>query len=369
MKILYFYPEHRGDFMFQWQRIHFIDELSRSGTNIEILNPLDYDSLEQAHEELLKILKNNEYDLFFMSASLYVSKDVLASIKELGIPTLCFRPDNLLIPYIDKDIASSFDLVWLTTMETEDLYKKWGANYFFAPYAANPHTFVPQDGNLIKKVGFIGTPYGSRSNMINSLVKAGINIDVYCRNNPSLKSEKFIPKYQGPIMSSWEVLLNNISYKEGRTVLWANLLNRLQKHELLEHESCINLLPKVSFENMNSIYSNYALSLSSTSARNTDILKNPVNVINLRAFEIPMAGGLQFCRYCKELADYFEDGKEIVFYRSQEEMVDKATYYTTKASNSEIMSMKMAARARAERDHTWTNRFEKAFDLLGIKKK
>ena len=367
MKILYFYPELRGDFMFYWQRIHFIDELLRNGIDIEILNPLDYDSLGQAHEVLLKKVKETKYDLFFMSASLYITKDILSCIKRHGVPTLCFRPDNLLIPYIDKKIASEFDLVWLTSIETENLYKKWGVNYFFAPYAANPFTFVPQYTKQINKVGFIGTPYGSRSNMINSFVKAGVEIDVFCRNNPSLMSERFIPKFKGPTMSSWEVLLNNMRYKEGRIVMWANLLNRFQKHRLLEYESCINLLPKVSFDNLNSIYSNYALSLSSTSARNTDILKNPVNVINLRSFEIPMAGGLQFCRYCKELADYFEEDKEIVFYRTTEEMIDKALFFTSKARISDINSMKLAARRRATTDHTWTKRFNIAFKILGLK--
>ena len=38
MNILYFYPELRGDFMFQWQRMHFIDELSRNNIYFDILN-------------------------------------------------------------------------------------------------------------------------------------------------------------------------------------------------------------------------------------------------------------------------------------------------------------------------------------------
>lgn len=369
MKILYFYPEHEGSFMFFWQRIHFIEELSYYGIDIEILNPLKYGSIEESHEVLLKKISSTHYDLFFMSSSLYASNDLLSTIRRLGIPSLCFRPDNLLIPYIDKDIAPSFDLVWLTSSDTEHLYKKWGVHYFFAPYAANPKTFTPSYQQLIRKVGFIGTPYGSRTNMINSVVNAQVDIDVYCKNNTDQKVNSFSPKYQGPSMSKKEVLLNNIRFKEGRKVMYANLLNRLQHHELNEGSECLQLLPKVPFEELNAIYSNYSLSLSSTSARNTDILTHPVNVINLRAFEIPMAGGLQFCRYCKELACYFEEDKEIVFYRTKEELADKAKYYSTKASESELMMMKLAARRRAEGEHSWINRFNQAFDILGLKHK
>lgn len=367
MKIIYFYPERKNDFMFQWQRLHFIDELSRHGIDISIMNPLEYDNLEQAHNDLLSKIKNNTYDLFFMSASLYINKDILARIKEIGVPTLCFRPDNLLIPYIDKNIAAYFDLVWLTSKETSHLYKKWGANFFFAPYAANPHTFSPQPEKQIRKVGFIGTPYGSRSNMINSIVNGGVNIDVFCKKNPKLESKPFVPKYQGPSMSSLDILKNNIQFKEGRKVMWANLLNRFIKHELSDNADNITLLPKVSFDELNSIYSNYVLSLSSTSARNTGILSNPVDVVNLRAFEIPMAGGLQFCRYCEELSNYFKEDEEIIFYRDNDELVDKARYFTQKASDSEIMRMKEAARKRAANEHTWMDRFKQVFEILNLK--
>ena len=368
MKILYFYPEQRGDFMFYWQRIHFIDELSRSGINIDILNPLDFSSLEASHDALVNQIKDNQYDLFFMSAPLFITKDVLSIIKGLGLPTLCFRPDNLLIPYIDKEIASSFDLIWLTSRETEHLYKKWGANYFFSPYAANPFTFHPEYNATINKVCFIGTPYGSRSNLINTIVEGGVSIDVFCKkNNQAGNTEQFVPTYKVPGMSTMDTLINNIKFHEGRKVLFSNLKNRFLKHTLNETAEGLSLLPKVPFESLNSIYSDYSVSLSSTSARNTDILSKPVPVVNLRAFEIPMAGGLQFCRYNKELADYFEEDKEIIFYRDNEELISKALFYTNPQNDSVTLKMKQAARRRAEADHTWTNRFNEAFRLLGLK--
>ena len=113
-------------------------------------------------------------------------------------------------------------------------------------------------------------------------------------------------------------------------------------------------------------YSKYALCLSSTSTIHTDILKNPLKVINLRAFEIPMSGGLTICKFNEELSNYFEEDKEIIFYKNDEELLEKAHFYTLKDNTSLVSSMKRAARERAENDHTWWCRFEKVFDRLGI---
>ena len=76
-----------------------------------------------------------------------------------------------------------------------------------------------------------------------------------------------------------------------------------------------------------------------------------------------MCGGLQLASYTEELAGYFEDGKEIVLYHSKEEMVDKAKFYLDKKNESLVNSMKKAARVRAEKEHTWTRRFNEAFKI------
>ena len=354
--------------MFFWQRVHFIDELQRHGVTIEIVNPLDSPSLEAAHEVLANHIKSNSYDLLFVSAPLFITKEILDIAKEKGLPSLCFRPDNLLIPYIDKEIASSFDLIWLTSRETEHLYKKWGANYFFSPYAANPYTFSPEYKATINKLCFIGTPYGSRSNLINTIVEGGVPIDVFCKKNQgSFNAELFLPTYKIPCMSAMEIFMNNIRFHEGRKVMYANLKNRFLKHTLKDSSGNLSLLPKVPFESLNGIYSNYSLSLSSTSARNTDILSKPVPVVNLRSFEIPMAGGLQFCRFNEELANYFEEDKEIVFYRENEELISKSLFYTNPQNDHVSLQIKQAARKRAVTDHTWINRFNEAFKILGLK--
>lgn len=144
--------------------------------------------------------------------------------------------------------------------------------------------------------------------------------------------------------------------------------------KLKRHNAGINLntpmlqrYASVSLAETNMIYSGHDLSLSIAAARNTGNLRHPVMIVHLRNFEIPMSGGVQFCQYFSELAECFEDGKEIIFYHSEDEMIDKARYYLDPARQEERNRIREAARKRAEKEHTWFNRFSKAFDYLGLK--
>jgi spore maturation protein CgeB len=117
---------------------------------------------------------------------------------------------------------------------------------------------------------------------------------------------------------------------------------------------------------MCNIYSNHSLSLNITELRDTYLLKKPIHKIHLRAFEIPMSGGLQFASYTEELASYFEENREIVLYRCHEEMIEKAKFYLNSKNEKLIQNMKMSARKRAESEHTWSKRLQNITLELGI---
>ena len=79
-----------------------------------------------------------------------------------------------------------------------------------------------------------------------------------------------------------------------------------------------------------------------------------------------MAGGIQFCRYNPELAEYFEEGKEIIFFYDDKDMVDKAKFYMNDNRAKDRAIIRNAARTRAVADHSWYSRFKKAFERLGL---
>ena len=367
MKILYYFPE-RSVVMHQWQRLNFREELSHYNVSFETFNPLMFESFEEANERLLREINAHHYDLFFTNVCTpkILFPETLLDIKKNGIPTLSFRGDNLIWALNDKALAPLFDVVWLTSVEIKYLYDKWRVNTIFAPYAANPYIYVYSTKNYIcRKCCFIGTPYGSRSIMLNRLTKNSIPIDVFYKENTveNKQCQESTLLSIPPLGSKW----NTYKTKEGWHIIFGAIVNKLIGENSIIHNNFLGEYPQIQTQNQSSLYSKYAISLSSTSARNTDVLRRNLPIINLRSFEIPMSGGLQLCRFNEELSSYFEEDKEILFYRNDEELVDKAKYIIYQASEKEILKMKEAARKRAECDHTWIQRFKYVFETLGLK--
>lgn len=370
-KILYFTLEGNTN-MAKWQRIHFFDELSRHGVEIVTLSGHKLSSWEEANDVAIKMLKDGGYDLFFTAICKkeQLFKDTLKEIKAIGIPSLCIRFDNLLIPYQDKELAPFFDLLWLTSIETKRLYDRWGVRTVFAPYAANPFFFKYLEKPFKREVCFIGTPYGSRTRMMNTLLSNEINLSLFY-GNPKKKSQQkdvinvadCLPEVP---YGKLNVFFDRIKTWEGRKLILGTFINKMKGNITLLDNEHLTKNYSVPFEDICELYSEYTLALASTSAVHTDILTEPLKVINLRNFEIPMSGGIEICRYNQELSEYFVEDKEIVFYRTNEELVDKARYYTQKAPDSIIYAMKKAARVRSEREHTWYNRFSKVLNELSL---
>ncbi len=361
MNILYFYKDYDTP-MCKWQHVHIIDELKHHRCFISIFNPLQYESSDKANEELIAEIKNNPPDLFISphtSKELYI--DTVLEIKKYSIPTMLICFDNLVVPFVHYDVAQHYDLVWLTSKETKHQFDERGCKTVFLPYAASP--YLKRGKEEISGVGFIGTPYGSRSNMINSLTQNGIPTYCHCKKttktNETIHSESEMPR--------GKVVFEFLRFRQGRKVLEGAIVNKLKKSAILDENRYLHLENVVSPEELYQVYPRYALALSSTSARNTGVLRKPLDIVNLRSFEIPMSGGIQFCRYTEEIASYFKDHEEIILYKDNDEMIDKAKFYIDPKNNDLRKKIRQQARNRAERDHTWWNRFSVAFDRLGIK--
>ena len=368
MNILY-YQREISSVTGLWPRVHFLDELKRRNCNVFVFNYLEYENLNQANDELLKYARKSKWDLFMTShGSNLLFSETIKQISSLGIPSLLICFDNLHAPFMHKAIAPYFDLVWLTSYETKPMFEKWGCKCIFWPYAANPYTYFPVYKEEINTVGFIGTPYGSRIEKINDLVNAGINCTVY---SGKVNASGNVGKHKKSLSDYYNILHTDFDlmrFPIGRKVLAAKYYKKLLvKNSMLSIESeNLNVRPSVTFEKMNELYSNFALSLGITELWDTYVLSKPIYKLHLRTFEIPMCGGLQFTAYVDELANYFESDKEIIFYSSKEEYIDKAKFYLRDNNSTLRRKMKESARFRAESEHTWLRRFEKVFERLHL---
>ena len=86
--------------------------------------------------------------------------------------------------------------------------------------------------------------------------------------------------------------------------------------------------------------------------------------VRLRDFEAPMCGAFYLVEHMRELADFFEEDKEMVFYRDARELVDKARFYLANDAPRERIAL--AGRRRALAEHTWQHRFRAAFRAAGL---
>jgi Glycosyl transferases group 1 len=84
-----------------------------------------------------------------------------------------------------------------------------------------------------------------------------------------------------------------------------------------------------------------------------------------RDFECPGVGACYLTTYNWELVHHWELGKEILCYRSVEELVEIFSCY--RGRPEECLKIAQAAFRRSRAEHTWRKRFERVFRELGLK--
>lgn len=365
MEILYFFANDNS-YMYDWQTYHIIDELAHHNINFTVFNPLKYTSFEEANELCVKMIAEKKFDCFMTPHnSNKFFKETAQSLKKYSIPMVLINFDNLINPESQKSLSKYFDVQMLLNIDSNKIYKTYSCPCVFAPYAANPFYFKKMDLETVNSVCFVGTPYGTRCHSLNLLLQEGIDLDLYANKDAIIQQRKIGDSLSisKKVTTTFEFLNN----KARRKILLGAVVSKLKKREILLSDSTtLKIHGAIDLQTMNRVYSQHSLSVSMPESRNTGVLKKPLDIVRLRNFEIPMCGGLQISRYCEELGNYFEENKEIIFYRSDDEFLDKVRFYLNPHNEKVVNKIKENARYRAESQHTWYLRFKKVFNEIGI---
>lgn len=91
-------------------------------------------------------------------------------------------------------------------------------------------------------------------------------------------------------------------------------------------------------------------------------LHGMVSGIPLRCFDIMGAGGFLLTNYQPELDDYFECGKNLVYYKNLEELEDMTAYYLS--HEKERLDITAAGHSAIEQAHTYSHRISYMLDIL-----
>lgn len=382
------YQPHPGGFMFQWQEIHFLNELRQAGHQVRSLNPMKDLGRKGSAEEysdlglkaLRRIQSEGRVDLFICtSGDLAITSDAIKSIKTMGIPTLRMSFDDFAAPFRGKKTASAYDLVWTTVPENEALLQSYGATTVVLPFAANPVTFAPPPPeDAVQEwagVGFIGSAYGARAKHVSTLASAAIPVKVYGRSpeavygkgvaaNPAVRAGK-------AFLQNWNFVTESLVFPSGRSCLNASLKRAIlglarQESAAGSGENMPEFLKGPSFQDFSKTINGVALSLGSTELASTFVLKKPLHFVRLREFEVPMSGGIHLVNRSNEILRHFEEDKHILCYSSDEELIDKARFYSSPKALNFRIAMRQSARQYSLEHHTWNHRFLVIFRLLNL---
>ncbi len=283
-------------------------------------NPGDSDWLEQRQkldEDLMAFVRAENVKgpidilIAYLSGN-HVAPETIRAIGKLGIVTCAFHFDDRLIFRGRKvggrwsgpaPLAAAYDLNLTNSTASLVKYFVEGGLAIFWPGAANPEHFRPLDRPFDYDVSFIGGAYGQRPSFINYLRRQGFRVEAFGQG-------------------------------------WTN--GPLSEQEMIEvyARSRINLG-----------FSGVGYSLKATCLKGRD-------------FEVPMCAALYLTSEQTDLHRVYEVGREVVTYRDKEECSEKIRYLLT--HHEECTKIRLAARQRCLKEHTWEQRFHDLFVLTGV---
>ncbi len=241
---------------------------------------------------------------------------IIDKIKDqLNIKIVFWTGDGLVNLERQYALISDYDAWFVKDKYMFEFMKnKLSLNVYFLPECFNPYVQKPSsDISFGSKynVSIVGTLYPYRANIIDQLISNNIKIDIFGA----------IPKWIG---EKWKK-------------------RHAHKYVILDEKNEVFYGSKI---NLNTIF------------------YGDIDAGNCRLFEVAGSGGFQICDRKDEITNYFTENEEIVFFDSTTELINKINYYLEHQDEAEIIANK--AHKRALKEHTYTHRINKIFDIIGF---
>ncbi|MCP4109086.1 MAG: glycosyltransferase [Desulfobacteraceae bacterium] len=311
---------------------------------------------ERLVREIRQAHKNKPVDLIL---TYYNSNQIMAEavdeLRQIGPPVINYSCNNAHQFHLISEISPHFDFCIVPEKQALEKYKSVGANPLHIQMAANPYFYRPFKIQFCYDATFVGQKYLNRPEYIHYLCNNGISARVWGPN-----WRQITPLWNG---SSF---IASIRHLPGRI-----LLRRHQRQQWKDSQKTdMFYLPEtvcggvLSDDDMVKMYSKSKISLNFSEVKD-EVTGEIKRHIRLRDFEGPMSGAFYMTGYQEELAEYYDIGREIVCYNTKEDLLDKVKYYL--AHSYERDKIRDAGYQRTYRDHTWEQRFNQLFSMIGIR--
>ena len=263
-------------------------------------------------------------DLLLALKGEYIFPETIRAIKEeLSISTALWFPDDpQLFESLSRHIAPSYDHVFTSSMKCIPKYKELGVkNVEYIAFACDPflHRRVSLSGDERRRYAcdlcFVGTWFPERS----AILKHLCNFDLHIWGN------------------YWSRLW--ISPK-----LWRHIKGSRRE------------LP---YPDMVKVFNASKIVLNV----HRNVMKYGGTKANARVFEATGCGAFHLTDKPKGIEELFRIGKEIVCYRTVDELIELVNYYLNNPQEREIIAER--GQKRAYKEHTYVHRVKRILSVAG----
>jgi len=305
------------------------------------------------------------FDLFFAYfMDGMVDPKVIDEIRSYGVPTINFSCNNTHQFYLVKELSPYFDYNLHSEKDAAAKFRAIGANPVWFPMAANPKYYHPYNIPRTLDVSFTGQCYARRPYYIWHLLENNIDVDVYGPGWLRKTDKALLRRSVRWVRRVKLVLQSLVASSPKKRYEFSTGLAGGDLRDCLRYKYANHMHAPASDDDMIRKYSESKISLGFLEVHDEH---NPAAMVkqhlHLREFEAPMSGALYFTGWCDELAEFYEPDKEVVIYRNEHELLDKARYYLAHPEQAE--QVRQAGHRRALADHTYQKRFKDLFVQLG----
>lgn len=290
------------------------------------------------NEKLVAQAERERPDLVF--AFMYTDEllpEYLAKLQQVA-PTLAwFSDDHWRFDNYSRHYARHFSWVATTYSKAVERYHTIGQrNVIRSQWFCNTDVYYPLPISQEIDVSFVGLRNYGRAQIVSYLEKAGINPSVFGGgwNAGRLEQEAL-----GTLFMQSRV---NLNLTNPRSLLEPAALGRLAMRRSL-----------------NRFIPDFHIADNIRSWLAARILQ-----IKARPFEIAGCGGFCISGYADDMGSYYEEGKEMAYYRSPDELAEKIRHYL--AHPEERAEIARRGHERTLGEHTAEKRFGAMFKEMGI---
>ena len=271
------------------------------------------------------IIKNFQPDLILTMVGFHYPKKLLKFLNQIDIPTAVWLTEDPYYMNKTASIISYFDFIFTIESQVIEKYKQLGYQHVYhLPLGTDPETFKSTSFNqrYESDMCLIGYPYYNRVKYINFLLQ-----------HTTCKVQV--------IGSHWKRHLNDHT----NLIIKNNWINPYQVNKYFNGAKIVLNIHRPFDEEHNQ--NNYPIIAQS---------------INNRTFDIASSGSFQMIDHRLDLPHYFDEGKEIISFKNEQELLDKVDYYLK--HEDERTTIAERSKEKAIHHHTFSNRIETMMEII-----